>query len=78
MTTSEGAIGASGIRVRPRLVAEKPGPQRDGRTGVAYLLVDQVRAIVPVSPAFAAGAMLTVAVVELIPDAVGGDRAPAR
>ena len=36
---------------------------------VAYLLVEQVEALLPVSFAFAAGAMLALVVVELVPEA---------
>jgi ZIP family zinc transporter len=52
-------------------------PQPVG-AGVAYVLVEQVRAILPVSLAFAAGAMLTVVLMELIPDAVGKRHVPTR
>jgi ZIP family zinc transporter len=51
-------------------------PQPFG-AGVAYLLVEQVRTVLPVSLAFAAGAMLTVVVMELIPDAVARHETPA-
>jgi zinc transporter, ZIP family len=44
---------------------------------LAFLLVEQIRALLPVSLAFAAGAMVTVVAVELVPDAWGGQRAPA-
>jgi ZIP family zinc transporter len=43
----------------------------------AFLLVEQVESLLSVSLAFAAGAMLTVIVVELIPDAWRGARLPA-
>ena len=39
---------------------------------VAYLLVEQIQALLPVSFAFAAGAMLALIVVELLPRAYGG------
>jgi zinc transporter, ZIP family len=45
-------------------------PQPIG-AGLAYLLVEEVRAVLPLSLAFAAGAMLTVVAVELLPDALG-------
>lgn len=41
---------------------------------VAYLLVEQVSGLLPVSFGFAAGAMLALVVVELMPQALEGDR----
>jgi zinc transporter, ZIP family len=41
---------------------------------VAFLLVEQVEALLPFSFAFAAGAMLALVAVELLPDAYGGNR----
>jgi len=41
---------------------------------IAYLLVEQVSALLPVSFAFAAGAMLALVVTEVLPDAVRSDR----
>jgi ZIP family zinc transporter len=43
----------------------------------AFLLVEQIRGLLPVSLAFAAGAMLTVVVLELVPSAWQGRRALA-
>lgn len=43
----------------------------------AYLLVDQVEPLLPASLAFAAGAMLTVVVLDLLPEAWRGARGPA-
>jgi ZIP family zinc transporter len=51
-------------------------PQPFG-AAIAFLLVEQVRAILPLSLAFAAGAMLTVVVAELLPDALGRHRPAA-
>jgi ZIP family zinc transporter len=51
-------------------------PQPVG-AAVAYVLVEQVDAILPVSLAFAAGAMLAVVAAELVPDAWRGARRPA-
>jgi ZIP family zinc transporter len=42
---------------------------------IAYLAVEQVNALLPFSFAFAAGAMLSLIVVELLPDAYKGGRA---
>lgn len=44
---------------------------------IAYLAVDQIDSLLPLSFAFAAGAMLALVVVELLPDALRGDRAGA-
>lgn len=44
-------------------------PQPVG-AGIAFVLVEEVRAVLPLSLAFAAGAMLTVVAVELVPDAL--------
>ena len=41
---------------------------------IAYLAVDQVESLLPLSFAFAAGAMLALVVVELLPDALRGSR----
>lgn len=41
---------------------------------LAYLLVEEIEALLPFSFAFAAGAMLALVVVELLPDAVSGGR----
>jgi ZIP family zinc transporter len=38
---------------------------------VAYLLVEQIASLLPISFAFAAGAMLSLVAVELLPDAIG-------
>jgi ZIP family zinc transporter len=51
-------------------------PQPIG-AAAAYVLVEQVESILPLSLAFAAGAMLTVVVFELIPDALGSRRTTA-
>lgn len=51
-------------------------PQPVGAVG-AYLLVEQVRAVLPLSLAFAGGAMLAVVVLELAPQALEGNRAAA-
>ena len=42
---------------------------------IAYLAVDQVSALLPLSFAFAAGAMLALVAIEVLPDALRGDRA---
>jgi zinc transporter, ZIP family len=44
-------------------------PQPVG-AAIAYVLVEEVRSVLPWSLAFAAGAMLTVVACELIPDAL--------
>ena len=42
--------------------------------GDCYLAVDQIDSLLPLSFAFAAGAMLALVVVELLPDVLRGDR----
>ncbi len=44
---------------------------------IAFLAVDRVEALLPLSFAFAAGAMLALVAVELLPDALRGDRGAA-
>jgi zinc transporter, ZIP family len=51
-------------------------PQPIG-AAVAFLLVDEITALLPLSFGFAAGAMLTLIAVELLPEAWGGGRGRA-
>jgi zinc transporter, ZIP family len=44
---------------------------------VAFLLVDRIKALLPLSFGFAAGAMLALVAVELLPGAFRGDRITA-
>ena len=44
---------------------------------IAFLLVEEITALLPISFAFAAGAMLALVVVEVMPDALRGNRAGA-
>lgn len=44
---------------------------------IAFLLVEEITALLPLSFAFAAGAMLALVVVEVMPDALRGNRAGA-
>src|SRR5262245_572317 len=44
---------------------------------IAYLMVEQVNALLPVSFGFAGGAMLTLVAIELVPQALRGDRRQA-
>lgn len=44
---------------------------------IAFLLVEQITALLPLSFAFAAGAMLALVLVEVMPDALRGNRAGA-
>ena len=46
-------------------------PQPVG-AAIAYVLVEEISGLLPVSFAFAAGAMLALVVVEVVPDAVAG------
>jgi ZIP family zinc transporter len=64
------AAGASSSRQFWAAVATS-APQPLGAV-LAYLLVEQVEALLPFSFAFAAGAMLALVVAELVPDAVAG------
>jgi ZIP family zinc transporter len=66
------ATGASASRQFWAAVATS-APQPVGAV-VAYLLVEEIEALLPFSFAFAAGAMLALVVVELLPDAVSGGR----
>ena len=51
-------------------------PQPVG-AAIAFLLVEQIEPLLPVSFGFAAGAMLALVIAELLPDALRGDRAKA-
>jgi ZIP family zinc transporter len=66
------AAGASPSRQFWAAVATS-APQPVGAV-LAYLLVEEIGALLPFSFAFAAGAMLALVVVELLPDAVSGGR----
>jgi ZIP family zinc transporter len=48
-------------------------PQPAG-AAIAFLLVEEIESLLPVSFGFAAGAMLALVLVELLPDALRGDR----
>ena len=68
------AAGYSGARQFWAAVLSS-APQPLG-AAIAYVLVEEVRAVLPLSLAFAAGAMLAVVAAELIPDALASrDRA---
>jgi len=69
------AAGASGARQFWMAVATSV-PQPIGAV-VAFLLVQEISALLPVSFGFAAGAMLALTAVELLPDAWRGNRAQA-
>jgi ZIP family zinc transporter len=69
------AAGVSGGRQLAAAVASS-APQPVGALA-AFLLVEQIRGLLPASLAFAAGAMLTVVVLELVPDAWRQSRGPA-
>jgi zinc transporter, ZIP family len=66
------AAGASRSRQFWAAVATS-APQPVGAV-LAYLLVEEIEALLPFSFAFAAGAMLALVVAELLPDAVTGGR----
>jgi zinc transporter, ZIP family len=66
------ASGASASQQFWAAVASS-APQPVGAV-IAYLLVEEIEALLPFSFAFAAGAMLALVVVELLPDAVSGGR----
>ena len=66
------AAGASRSRQFWAAVATS-APQPVGAV-LAYLLVEEIEALLPFSFAFAAGAMLALVVAELLPDAVSGGR----
>ena len=69
------AAGASRSRQFAAAVASS-APQPVGALA-AFLLVEQIQGLLPVSLAFAAGAMVCVVAVELIPAAWRGQRGPA-
>lgn len=66
------ASGASGNRQFWMAVASSV-PQPIGAV-IAFLLVQEISALLPVSFGFAAGAMLALTLVEIVPDAWRGDR----
>jgi len=66
------AAGASGQRQFWMAVASSI-PQPVGAV-IAYLLVQQISALLPISFGFAAGAMLALTVIEILPDGWRGDR----
>lgn len=66
------AAGASAARQFWAAVATS-APQPVGAL-LAYLLVEEIEALLPFSFAFAAGAMLALVVAELVPDALAGGR----
>ena len=61
-----GRPGSSGPRSQPALPQPIAAP-------IAFLLVEQVESLLPVSFAFAAGAMLALVAVEVFPDALRGN-----
>lgn len=69
------AAGASGQRQFWMAVASSI-PQPVGAV-IAYLLVQQISALLPVSFGFAAGAMLALTMIELLPEGWRGDRRQA-
>jgi ZIP family zinc transporter len=66
------ANGASGQRQFWMAVASSV-PQPVGAV-IAYLLVQQISALLPISFGFAAGAMLALTLIEILPDGWRGDR----
>lgn len=66
------AAGASGKRQFWMAVASSV-PQPIGAV-IAFLLVQEISALLPVSFGFAAGAMLALTLIEILPDAWRGDR----
>jgi zinc transporter, ZIP family len=71
-------MDAAGFRPREQFWAAvlTSAPQPIGAV-IAYVLVEQIHALLPVSFAFAAGAMLSLVVVELVPEAFKRGARPA-